>query len=491
MILDFVFLFFSSFLYFIPCDFDGYKNLYYLSALIFVYQIYRLTLSYKKDKNNFFISPIFLSVLFTFLLQLGAFSNIFLYIINGGIEIHEYNSPLESEMQWMSKAMYLTSLATFFYWKGYNSKFGILFFNWLSKWPIYIKLFKGELSQNKVMYLTIFAYLFKTYLYSIGLFGRILSEEYFEAGEGYKGFYFIRELGNLSYVTFFLISLNKFSNNSKKNKILFYCSLLLELFFGFIYGARSTFIYPILLMLVANYYVRGKVNKLMVAIVLPITLILSVTVVLAYKNFTVSSDFVKSKSVFQIYNTYREYQKYTGTSSSGESGILVASKVLFTNTSFVQESAMAIRYSDKSANANEIRSKILKNLFYIPIDAIVPKFIQRQNNYPWGLWFKDEVVGLQIGANYSLAFSPIGFLYMGGGYFLIILFFWLYGISLKITFQFLKQKSQLALLMYILLLIAMYNFDTIVSGVFVNFIRALVIYPFLFWILFGKIKLLK
>ena len=87
MILDFVFLFFSSFLYFIPCDFDGYKNLYYLSALIFVYQIYRLTLSYKKDKNNFFISPIFLSVLFTFLLQLGAFSNIFLYIMYGSYAI--------------------------------------------------------------------------------------------------------------------------------------------------------------------------------------------------------------------------------------------------------------------------------------------------------------------------------------------------------------------------------------------------------------------
>jgi hypothetical protein len=491
MILDWALLIISSFLYLSPFDFDGYKNLYTISALVLVYQIIRVTVSYKKDNSYFFISPIFLSVLFTFFLQLGVLSNLILFAINGGNEIYEYNSPLESEKQWMPKAMYLTCWASFFYWKGYNSNFGIIFFNWLKKKSIYIKLFKGELSDNKLMYLAVFAYLFKAYLYSIGLFGRVLSEEYFVAGEGYKGLYFIREFGNLSYVTFFLISLNKFSDNSPKNKILFYASLVLELFFGFIYGARSTFVYPILLLFVANYRVRQRVNKLMFVIVLPITLIMSVTVVLSYKNFTTSKDFVKSKSVFEIYNTYMEYQKYTGKSSTGESSILDASKILVTNTCFVQESSMAIRYADQNPKAGEIRNKILKNFFLIPIDAVIPKFIQGDNNFPWGLWFKDEVVQHNVGLNYSLAFSPIGFLYLGGGFFLVILFFGLYGIFLKVAFCILKEKSQLSFLLYLMALVSLYNFDTVVSGVTINFIRALIIYPFIFWILFGKFRLFK
>jgi len=491
MLVDFIYLIGSACFYFVPINFDGNRNYYILTGWILLYLLLNLYGAYKRNKINFFISPIFLSVIFTFLLQLGVLSNLLIYLIAGKTTYLQYTEILATETGWLPKVMYVTSWACFFYWKGYNSKIAYNFYNWLKRIPIYRRLLNSELSAQKIFVLAIFSYLLKAYLYSIGLFGRVLSEKYFVAGEGYKGIYYLRELGNISYVTFFLISILKFSSNTKTNRFMFYLSLVMELFFGFIYGARSTFIYPILLLLLANYYVKGKVNKLLLVTVLPFTLIASMTIVLAYKNFTVSQDFVKSKSIFEIYKTYKEYQKYAGESAIGESAILDASEMLITNTTFVQESAVLFRFTEKDPRSPKMRSKVLKNIALIPIDAVIPKFIQGDNNFPWGLWFKDEVVYHNIGLNYSLAFSPIGFLYMGGGIFLVVLFFWLYGLALKLAYCFMQEKSRLYLLVYFLLLVSVYNLDSIVSGVFINLIRVLLIFPFIFWILFGKARIIK
>ena len=370
---------------------------------------------------------------------------------------------------------------------GYNSIYSLSGSDSIEGAIKLVQMYHNGTNKNKIIILAISVYCFNIYLYKIGLFGRMVSEEYFTAGEGFKGLYFIRVISKLSYATFFFFSLNKFRNNTKSNKYLFYFSLIAELFFGFIYGARSAFIFPILIIIVAYYFVNRKISKYFILIVLPLTLLASVTIVLSYKNFTLESGFTKTSSIFELLGSFSDFQK-NSTSSNDESLLLTGINVFFKNTNYLQESSMLIRYSDLNPNFSQDRARILKQIAKSPFDTFIPKYIQGKNDFSWGLWLKNEVMDYQTDMSYSLACSAGSFLYYGGGYILVMLGFLIYGIVIRMVYSFLSMKNDFILLFYLLLIADTYQLESFYIGYIINYTRDLLIMPLILWILFSNIN---
>ncbi|MFM2362893.1 MAG: hypothetical protein RLZZ316_1795 [Bacteroidota bacterium] len=456
-------------------------NFYLLTSLMVVFNFIQLRKVYKTKSSYFFISPVFLGTLVTFGLALGGVTN-FILFKNGRYDIKELALPILFDNSWLIKTMFVICIASAATWFGYGLNAGNIIYKKFVSLNIYRKVYSSSINENRLILIAIIAYAVKFYLYSIGLWGRIVDDRYFEAGVGFKAGSQIRVLGELSYLSFFIISIFKFRHNNAKYNALFFISLAVELFFGFIYGARSTFITPFLIIFIAYYYVSKKINVSYLLVIFAAVLI-AFTVVLDYKNYTLDKQFVKTESALDAISNFQNYSnRYAQSKNSYElSGTLERT---FNSTTFVQEAAMSIRQVDDPHLGEFKDPGIALAMVRFPIDAFVPKFIQGQNEFPWGLWFKDEVLNYQVGLKYSIAMSPVGFLYMGGGLILVIIGFMIYGIVLKMTYNFLLVQNIFSLLTYMALLSVVYNLDSVVSGFLVMVTRYVIIFPLIFWVIF-------
>ncbi|MEO8403100.1 MAG: hypothetical protein ABI480_00840 [Chitinophagaceae bacterium] len=484
MNLRFIYAILVCIIYWMP----GFQNeglrFYVLTTLLLFFTIYELRRVYLRRTGYFFISPIFLANVITFGLVFGAIANYFL-LIDGAYFVKNFGYKVIDEPEWLSYTMFLACMASLAVWIGYDSKLGENFFKRITSIPIYKKLYESEVNESRVIFFTLIAYLAKFYLFGIGLYGRIVSEEYFEAGTGFKIGSQLRVLGDLSFVTFFFISILKFRQHSFKMNVLFYGCLLLELFFGFIYGARSAFIAPFLIILIAYYYVSRRIGLVSLFMV-GVSTYLAFTIVLDFKNYVLGKEFLRPTNTIEVVSNFNENQNRFVTTKKGRYDLNSALNATLISVTFVPETAVAIRQRDKIGMDGLTNPNIFITILKFPLDAFVPRFIQGENEFPWGFWFKEEVIEVNKGLKYSVAMSPIGWLYMGGGIWLVLAGFWFYGVLLKFAYPFILQKSLFSVLTYIMLLSTLYNLDSIYSNALIYTCRYVFIYPIIFWIMFDS-----
>ena len=202
MVIDFLFFLIATLIYVSPYNIGDGDNYILLTFLCLIYFLHKLRVEYKNNGNYFFLNPIFLTFIFTFCLGQGLISNLIIYYIDGEFKTIDYTSILKYEKWWLTKSMYINFISILSLWFGYKLSLGKISFNIYSKINIYRKIFLSNLNKNKIIILAISVYCFNIYLYKIGLFGRMVSEEYFTAGEGFKGLYFLSVFSNYSILFF-------------------------------------------------------------------------------------------------------------------------------------------------------------------------------------------------------------------------------------------------------------------------------------------------
>ncbi len=467
--------------YAMPIEHLDFK-LYALTVLLIFFNFIELRIVYKTEASYFLISPVFLSCVVTFGLVFGGIAN-FLLLSKDGYFIKAMVTYIPNEREWLVKAMFIACIASLCTWLGYYSRIGTSWYEKITSIPIYRKLYQSPVSENRLIFLAVLAYLIKVYLFTIGLYGRILDERFYEAGLGFKAGSQIRILNYLSYVTFFIISIYKFRHNNARFNFMFFGSLALELFFGFLFGARSAFIFPLLIVFIAYYYVKQKFRIRYLVLIL-LSTYFAFTIVLEYKNYSLSRQFTRSGSAIEVMQSFINQRERVVQSDNSTYDFGQALDRTIASTTFLPETALAIRQRDKIGMSGLGNPNILLTILSFPIDAFVPRFIQGENEFQWGLWFKDEVMHLHRGLKYSIAMSPIGYLYMGGGLVLVILGFLLYGVLLRFAFFFLLNGNIYSMLVFLLLLDSLYNLDSIYSNSLVYMTRNIFIYPIIFWLLF-------
>ena len=455
-------------------------GLYVLTALLLLFCLLAWQKIYTTEPAFFWINPFVIGTIMTFLLAAGGLTNWYRIGEDGLCMPSEIAPVLSTERSWYNLAMGNTCYAAFFTWLGYRSGVGTDLLRFLN--IFWGRLVKSDISLQKLIFFTVFAYIAKWYLFSVGLYGRVVSSEYFEAISGYKAGSQIRILANLSLLTFTIICINFFRTKTPLFRRLFVVSLILEIFFAFIYGARGPFLIPFFIVFVTNYYVNRKF-RLNYIFLLTIPVILAFTIVMDFKNYASSAAFNRSSSPIETITTFFSYRSTLSDAKKSENSDELT-KNLFGSSNALSEAAMAIRYKDVYGLDNEDPSAF-QSMISAPYNAYVPKFLQAQNEFPWGFWFKEKVLQHGIGIQYSITVSPVGFLYLAGGTLMVCLGFFIYGFLLRLNYNLLFHND-MHFILFIMVLAEISNYDSIVASTLVNMLRVLTIYPFIIYILFAK-----
>lgn len=477
-----IFLLVSFTVFIVSITTESYRLGYFiLTGLTVIIHFVELNQEYKSSKPHFFINPIFVSTLVTFGLALGGITN-FLLVSDGKPYVSVVATYLNTNFYWLVKAMYMVTLASSATWIGYRSGLGRKIFRFLNESLGYQKILNRGVNRNLLIIFIAVAYLSKLYLFSIGLYGRLVSDIYFDQASGFTFGSQIRILSDLSYLTFILVCYLRYTTEQNFYKNLFYITLGLELFFAFLYGARGPILFPIMIVMIVSYYIKNHL-RYSYFVYFGIVVIFAFSVVLSFKNYVVSDQFSHRSSPIEVLTDFKEY--FTSTNQTAtifdydEMYITILASMNFTT-----ETAMAIRYKDEDLRAFNEPNHMME-IIISPYNAFVPAFIQGTNEPRWGYWFKNEVLGHAKHLNYSIAYSPIGFLYIAGGVAGVIVGFFIFGVLLQLCYGYLFLRKPFALVQFIMLLFILYNFNTVFSGTIVNVLRTLFLLPF-FYLLLSK-----
>lgn len=449
----------------------------FLTILLLVYVTGELVLLYQNKKRYFFINPILLSSFVMFGLVLGGLSNWILFTENGFL-LKSFSAPIADELHYLRRFMAYSCIAAACTWIGYDTNLGRKFNHIITKTLNYKKILGNRIDTNRLVILIAIAYLAKFYLFHIGLFGRITDDNYFKAGQGYQIGSQIRILAELSSLTYIVCTYLMFRFKNLKFKILFIISLLFELFFAFIYGARGPFLTPFIILFLVDYYVNNKVRVSYSLLIIPIFAAFSV--IASFKAFTLNKDFQRKSNPIKLLMDYGDY-----ISKVQQVSKFVDTKKVFQNivhsTNFVSEGTMAIKHKDIiGLTDQDVQFKYW--LVKSPIDGIIPLFLQPKKNAPaWGYWFKNKVLNWNTHLKYSIAMSPLGYAYLTGGLPMIVLIFLLYGILLRVCFEYLTFGFY-GFCIFILILSKIYTFDVFSTNV-TYIVRYIFIYPFVLFFL--------
>ncbi len=462
-------------------DCIGWKNQFFaLSGLLVLYNFFELySLSKNKQKTNipYFFNPIVLTTIFTFYIFLGGFTN-FLLLKDG--YLFSFDNYFHPDDPWIPKAMALISLSSICMWFGYKTVAGTIIFK--NYFALYARYLNYDISINKVLAVFIAAFIIKIMLFQSGQFGyqTLLSEDDANPGR-LKTF---EELSKLVFIVVSFIFFNKKIRNIKYSFLFFVC-FILEVFFSLIHGARGPIVTLFLLTFLIQYFHNPKI-KLSAVIVGILVLYASFTIVHSYKNFLLSDPRNAGSSVSELYEGFDKSRKNIEIDKDLGDLLYYAS---IGRLNYVNETALAIQYIDKYG-LDVDDPPIVKNFFLSPIFAFIPQyFVLGQNPPELGRWFNYKIMGDSYDTKVSIAFSPVGFLYMVGGTLGVLLGFFGLGVLLKFTFNLLNANTSPALfILYLAMLSKLVLFDTNVGGVLINILRYIFLLPLALFFLIGKMR---
>ncbi len=462
---------------------DPFSSVLIMSGSLVVYNIIQIYYLRLTGSRYLWINPIVIGSLLTFGIYCGGFTN-FLLIKDSWFLLKEPAKVLTSEPIWIKYFMLLANLASVCMWQGYYSHGGDRierFFSNNAVYP-YAKFYNIEISYYKVFALVILSVFIKFYLFSIGLHGRIVSKEFFEAGIGYKLGSQIRVLGELSLLLVIVTGYQFVVKKENKYRILFFVSFIIELFFSFLFGARGPILMPFVV--VGFLYILAT-NRLYFTqlLVFSIVLFISFTIVNDYKQYSGKKEILAARAT-NPFDMLSKFSAFNAKAKKKESYAKIVEETILSSTNFMPEGSMAIRHKE-IIGLKEKDIDFFAELINVPFNAFVPRFLQTEIHAPaWGLWFKNVVMKYQVKLKWSMAQTSIGNLYFTGGALLVLIGFFLNGMVLK--FAYLSLFNGLFGLIFSVGLLYVFCFEEIFASQYIAILRLIFIYPFIFMVIFKK-----
>lgn len=454
-----------------------------MNIIVVFFVLWRAFSYFRKDSSFFLLNPFFTTILITYFLNFGLFSN-FIFLQDGRFKVSDYNLNLDYDMYWYKVAMFNIGLSFFGLFIGFENGIGPKLSRIVrSLFSKIIKLFSYTeeniiLSKKKLILLLLLVNLFRFWQLSVGIYGRLASDETIQSISYQQVSQFIKIINSASLGVLFFFG---FLYQKKEiSKFYFYIIFLIELFWGFMAGSRGTFLMPILIIILSGYIVNNKFKKSSF-VKIGLALFISMVIVVPFKNFygqyrgtelttnpiTLLNEFYKYyiqeenllASVFEDPNTYNSSQHswyYT----------------FFHQTNYSTEIAASIRHNDLFGLDSQAPS-FLNDIVFSPIYAIVPRFIwTNKSTSIHGLWFRENILFHNIGqGTTSIAMTPLGYLYFAGGSLAIFLGFWLVGILKRSIFDLLYSRNLANLILFLTMFSNFYYIDSSFHSIIIDFIR--------------------
>ena len=455
---------------------------YGLSGLLVIYNLIEIEWLYRKHRKYFFLNPILLAVFANFFVFNGGLTNFMLYE-DGVYRINHNCHELYDEQEWLVTTMGYTCIAAMVTWFGFKFSAGTQMANIYFKTFNYRKILGNNININLLIVVAVIGYVAKVYMLSSGMYGRIVDEDLTAIGDNNNYITSqLRYVNSISQLSFVIFSVYFFKYKTRKLKWLFIISLVLELFFAFIYGARGPIVVTFLILVFANYYVSKKMS---LAWLLPgaIVLYMAFTVILTFKEFILYT----GEREYNIVSLLQGFNKYRNNMSDADKeriyGNIYYNMVHLAN--YVSEAAMAIRYKS-TQGLQKGDPSFTGAMIEVPFNVVIPRSVSRTKDVSWGQWFRLTVLNQRSDfITYNIAFSSLGYLYLMGNWLGIIVGFFCYGVLLKFTYRTLDH-GLLGFLLFLSLLGAIIVFKTAIPGILTEYIRMTIAFPIIFFLLLKK-----
>jgi hypothetical protein len=488
----------------------NYETFEQMTLAVLIYLLANAGSYFYFDRKYLFINPLFTSLLLVFGLNFGIFTN-FIFLTDNKYLIADYFLGLDSDMYWYKIGMLQVGIGLVAFMMGHRSVFG----SWLhNKAKSFVKTLLSlflrvgdqqlDFSTSKIWIVYWGASVFRLWLLANGLYGRLIDYATLTS----SSFQVVGQYFNLinGAGTFALFAIAYLFFEKKATRAKFLLILSLELFWGFLAGARGTFLLPLAVVGTAAYLIKGRLQLSQISL-FSLGLFIAMTVVVPFKNFysKYGAD-IDLTNIAVIFNRFYDYyiveenllsealasddtQSKETQSSSSDVSQMPWYQAIFHQTNYSTEVAASIRHKE-TYGVPENAPDFLSNIVFSPVYAVVPRFLwPSKPTNSLGLWFRETILNYQLGNENTtaIAITPIGYLYFTGGSVAVFIGFWLMGILQRSFFLFLRDKSLFGVIVFVVMMSNFYQIDSGIDSIPVAYIRNLFI-AVLCILLFCEIK---
>lgn len=454
------------------------QGLVLYTLLLFLYLYSEMRNLWAEDKYLFWINPIVLASVVTFILTFGI-SN-FIYFLPEDLVSQVGLMPVVTP--YMDKLMFFVVLGAVAMWSGYYSLWGKKWANAFAKNKIIdrVILNSTETRPRAIYSLIGVSLLSRLWAIKMGLFGYSSSYDKLVAAASYTMYLAMAQsLGQLALVA---IGIEYFSSlrPTRKTLILLVAVTGYEVLFGFLSGFKSAVVMPLVILGVVYYSQRSQIPKLLIMLVFA-GLFAAYAIIEPFRAARNADVGFTGTSLNAIGSTMLSAE-----SAKSEAGTQAVPRWLsiFARMNLTYTASLGIEY----AAAHKLPAgspDFLGDIFLAPLYAVVPRFLWTGKPLGnLGLWYTNVVYGED---SYSATgMGPFTYLNFAGGVLAIFCGFYAVGVFQKWLFYGLRGVNGGGIVILLGLLSGLVNVDSAFNTFFVNIIRMLPILMLAQYFVFKK-----
>ena len=419
----------------------------------------------KNESHLFWINPVVLASIFTFVLAFGV-TNV-LYFMPEDVVSLVGLEPVATP--WMNHLMLLVILGACAMWVGYSSGVGRNIGRMLARSSLLRKWMSSSLRVNMhaIYACLVISFIARLLAINLGVYGYSSTYDQLIAGAAYTQYLAMAQsFGQLALVG---VAIQCFAppRSSFSDRRLLWLVLGYEIIFGFLTGFKSAAVMPFIIVGIVYYSQRNRFPRWLIPAVV-------IGVMLA---FAVIEPFRAARN---------EDAGFVGTSHGGIVTTMTSAGSInaddgreraSTGLSFLARSNLTYIASlgiEYAAN-NELpvdSPKFLNDILLAPAHALIPRLLWDSKPLQnIGLWYTNEIMGFDFYS--STAMSPFTYLNFAGGPMAVILGFLMVGIFQRGLFDGLRHFGGGGLIVLFGLLGTLVIIDSAFNTFFVGIIRYL------------------
>ena len=414
----------------------------------------------------FWINPVVLASIFTFVLAFGVSNILFslpentLYALGVSLVV----------THWMNELMFLVLLGAIAMWTGYGSDAG----RWvgmalqhsraMNRWM----LTSFKMRQSVLFAALLTDFLAKLMLINLGLFG--YASAYNNSVDSASYTQYLGLASSLGTLVLLCVALQCFSvrQPSILNRKVLLLVLGYEILFGLLSGMKSAVVMPLLIVGIVYYSQRNRFPRWLIPAVFA-------CFTLAYAIITplrevISAD--EGQSGRDVGSLVLMMISAKNDNAGGSEDDHSTSLEFLARNNLTYVGSLGIRYASMHNELPEGSPAFLENIFLAPAHALTPRFLWKSKPLDnIGQWYTNQVLGFSFIS--STAMSPFTYLNFAGGPVAVILGFLVVGIVQRGLFDGLFHFGGGGLIVFFGLLGSLVIIDNAFNNFFVNLIRYL------------------
>lgn len=418
---------------------------------------------FRCGRRLFWINPVVVASVFTFILSFGVTN----FIYSMPIDILEALKLAPAVTPWMNKMMFLVILAACAMWAGYASQFATKLAQKMRQSKPLAKILIKSVSVNRsAIYLALgISVAARLVQISLGVYGYSADYDQLIAGAAYREYLSMAEsLGKLALVA---AAIQCFAPAVPRLKdiLLLLVITLFEVAFGFLGGFKSQVVMPFIVLAVVHYSQRNRFPRWFIPVVIG-SLLLAYAVIEPFRKARVADVGFVGTDIASIASTMA-----TAKSSPSVDMIVVPSPVLSILSRFnlTWIASLGLEYAE-TRELPQGSPAFLTNLLLSPAYAVIPRTLWPSKPLETtGLWYTNEVMGLDIVS--ATGMSPFTYLYFAGGTLAVVLGFFMVGVVQRGLFEGLLHFGGGGMIVFLGLLPFLGNIDSAFNSFFMSIIR--------------------